>query len=121
MTDLLFHEDSYLREMVSTVIRVEDEWVELDKTIFYPLGGGQPGDVGTFTDNAGDTLAVLDTKKGAEAGSIRHQVSADHKLGAGDQVTIRIVRRNQHRGVSMAAKHRFYVCLWIDRKVHRRV
>jgi misacylated tRNA(Ala) deacylase len=44
MTRAVFHEDSYRTELRSVVKAVGDDWVELDQTIFYPEGGGQPGD-----------------------------------------------------------------------------
>ncbi|MFQ5651470.1 MAG: alanyl-tRNA editing protein [bacterium] len=46
MTNLLYHSDSYLREIKARVVAVEDEAVILEKTIFYPGGGGQPADEG---------------------------------------------------------------------------
>ena len=38
--------------------------VELDRTIFYPLGGGQPGDTGFLARAGGERIAVTDTRKG---------------------------------------------------------
>lgn len=46
MTELLFQRDSYLRTMEAVVVAVEGEAVALDRTVFYPGGGGQPHDVG---------------------------------------------------------------------------
>ena len=43
-----YYDDSYLRHLSAIVASVDGEWVELDQTIFYPLGGGQPGDTGAF-------------------------------------------------------------------------
>ena len=47
MTDLLYQTDSYLREFNATVVAVDAAAgrVALDRTAFYPGGGGQPGDV----------------------------------------------------------------------------
>lgn len=53
MTDLLYLADSYLRTFDARVVGLtEDGAVELDRTAFYPAGGGQPFDTGTLT--AGD-------------------------------------------------------------------
>jgi misacylated tRNA(Ala) deacylase len=72
MTEELFREDAYIRECDAIVTAVDDGAVILDQTVFYPLGGGQPGDSGTLT--WGDrTVAIVDTRYG-EGGSIRHLV-----------------------------------------------
>ena len=52
-TELLFRDDAYLRECPAEIISVEGGMVQLDRTIFYPLGGGQPGDRGTEYKNRG--------------------------------------------------------------------
>ena len=46
MTDLLYHTDAYLREFTATVLEVRGQEVLLDRTAFYPGGGGQPPDEG---------------------------------------------------------------------------
>ena len=58
MTDLLYHTDSYLRVFTATVIatHMDEGAVALDRTAFYPGGGGQPHDLGLFyvQDQAGE-------------------------------------------------------------------
>ena len=64
MTDLLYQTDSYLREFDATVVAVDAEngRVALDRTAFYPGGGGQPHDLGTLA--FGDVAAqVTQVKK----------------------------------------------------------
>ena len=48
MTELLCHEDAYLREFDATLVEVADDGVVLDRTAFYPGGGGQPPDTGVL-------------------------------------------------------------------------
>ncbi len=64
MTDLLYQTDSYLREFYATVVAVDAEAgrVALDRTAFYPGGGGQPNDIGTLALD-GVNIQVTQVKK----------------------------------------------------------
>ena len=84
MTEALFREDSYLRECQATVIAAGPEGIILDQTVFYPMGGGQPGDIGAITWEGG-SVAVSDTRYG-DAGAIRHLTEADAILPAAGTV-----------------------------------
>jgi misacylated tRNA(Ala) deacylase len=74
MTEILFRDDSYLKECEATVVAVDDEAIVLDRTIFYPMGGGQPGDSGKI-EWGGGSVVVSDTRHGEE-GAIRHLIEA---------------------------------------------
>jgi len=76
MTELLFRDDAYLKTATARVVAVRDGKAELDRTIFYPLGGGQPGDTGTLIRDSGDRITVIDTRKGAEPGTVAHVLAA---------------------------------------------
>ncbi|WP_427914501.1 alanyl-tRNA editing protein [Ramlibacter sp. MMS24-I3-19] len=67
MTQDLFREDGYLRECDATVRSVAPEGVVLDRTVFYPVGGGQAGDSGTLQLADGRQLAIADTRKAKDA------------------------------------------------------
>jgi misacylated tRNA(Ala) deacylase len=62
MTDALYLEASDRRSFDATVERVHDDRVVLDRTCFYPTGGGQPNDTGALTAD-GRTWAVVDVEK----------------------------------------------------------
>ncbi len=61
MTAELFRDDSYLKSCSATVTGTTDRCVLVDQTVFYPLGGGQPGDTGTMTWG-GNEVRVVDTR-----------------------------------------------------------
>jgi misacylated tRNA(Ala) deacylase len=79
-TELLFRDDAYIRTATARVLSVDQGAVTLDRTIFYPLGGGQPGDTGVIIRDSGERIAVADTRKGAEAGTVAHVLAAGATL-----------------------------------------
>jgi len=86
MTEILFRDDSYLKECNAIVVAADAEAIVLDRTIFYPLGGGQPGDSGRISWDGGSAV-VSDTRHG-EGGAIRHLLESDSVLPSiGTQVT----------------------------------
>lgn len=86
MTEILFRDDSYLRDCQATVVEAGDDGIVLNRTVFYPMGGGQPGDTGTITWDGGK-VAVIDTRYG-DAGKILHLTEAGAALPAeGTSVT----------------------------------
>jgi misacylated tRNA(Ala) deacylase len=71
-TELLFRDDAYLKIAQGRVVAVDERGIELDRTIFYPLGGGQMGDTGVLVRDSGERIAIADTRKGDDPGSVRH-------------------------------------------------
>jgi misacylated tRNA(Ala) deacylase len=71
-TELLFRSDAYLRSADARVVAVSERGIELDRTIFYPLGGGQAGDTGVLVRENGERIAILDTRKGETLDSVLH-------------------------------------------------
>jgi misacylated tRNA(Ala) deacylase len=66
MTDDLFRADAYLRACEARILRIDDAGIVLDRTVFYPLGGGQAGDAGWLLLADGQRLAIADTRKGKD-------------------------------------------------------
>ena len=75
-TELLFRDDAYLRTAGARVLEVHERGIELDRTIFYPLGGGQPGDSGVLVRENGERITIGDTRKGDAPGSVVHVPAA---------------------------------------------
>jgi misacylated tRNA(Ala) deacylase len=74
VTALLYESDSYLRRFEACVIETKGAQIALDRTAFYPRGGGQPSDTGTILID-GQTRPVLRVRQ--EGGVVWHQVAAD--------------------------------------------
>ena len=76
ITDPLFQRDAYLRECPARVLEVLTEGVVLDRTVFYPQGGGQPGDTGLLRAPDGREWRVTDARKG-EGGRVLHPLASE--------------------------------------------
>ena len=63
-TELLYASDAYLRTALGCVVDVRDDAVALDRTVFYPTGGGQPCDTGTLRWEGGEARVVDVRKEG---------------------------------------------------------
>ncbi len=97
-TELIFREDAYQRSASAHVTAVHGLGIELDRTVFYPTGGGQPGDTGTLVGVDGRRLAIIDTRKGEEPGRVLHWVAADGGLPVvGEAVTLELDWERRHR------------------------
>lgn len=67
MTHDLFRADAYLRSCEARIVRLDETGIVLDRTVFYPLGGGQAGDSGTIVLADGRQIAIADTRKAKDA------------------------------------------------------
>ena len=112
MTQELFRADAYLTECSATVTAIGPQGIVLDRTVFYPMGGGQAGDAGVMVilsgAGSGREIAIADTRKGKDAegrytSDICHlpATPADGAdappLAVGDTVTARIDWQRRHR------------------------
>jgi misacylated tRNA(Ala) deacylase len=107
MTQELFRQDAYLSETAAAVVAVTDQGIVLDRTVFYPLGGGQAGDSGVLVLADGSSLLIDDTRKckdaeGKPTADIAHvpapgQEELLARLHPGDTVTARIDWDRRHK------------------------
>ncbi|ODU10534.1 MAG: Ala-tRNA(Pro) hydrolase [Rubrivivax sp. SCN 71-131] len=88
MTEELFRDDADLQSCAATVLAVDEEGIVLDRTVFYPLGGGQAGDAGDLVTADGRRVAIVDTRKHkGRPGAIAHVPAADApRLQPGERV-----------------------------------
>lgn len=102
MTGKIFYEDSYQKTLSTRVVEVTDDGVVLESTIFYPLGGGQPGDTGRLV--IGDkSLPVNDTRFADDRVKILHFLDEAHlkEIKAGDEVMLELDWQRRHRHMRM--------------------
>lgn len=100
-TEALFRENAHLRECPARVVSIDERGIRLDRTVFYPQGGGQAGDGGELLLPDGAALLIADTRKGEMPGEIVHvpaegQAQLLSGLQAGQAVTARIDWSRRH-------------------------
>ncbi len=71
-TELLFRHDAYLKTATAQAVAVHERGIELDRSIFYPVGGGQSGDTGFLLRANGERIEIADTRKGDAIDRVLH-------------------------------------------------
>ena len=103
MTEELFREDADLLHCDARVLAIDETGIVLDRTVFYPQGGGQAGDAGLLRLADGREIAIADTRKDKDRpGAILHLPASGADLlglAVGQMVTAQIdaARRQAHR------------------------
>jgi misacylated tRNA(Ala) deacylase len=98
VTEPLFQQDAYLKSCAATVVEAGETGIVLDRSVFYPLGGGQPGDTGTLRAADGREWRIVDARKG-EGGRIVHVLEAGMtppEAGTAVEASIDWDRRHAH-------------------------
>ncbi|MBL0900341.1 MAG: alanyl-tRNA editing protein, partial [Reyranella sp.] len=102
MVEELFRQDAYIKEADATVTALEERGVRLDRTVFYPTGGGQPGDTGLLRWEGGEAK-IVDALKAASAdgngGDVLHVLAPDSprpEAGAKVRLVLDWDRRYRH-------------------------
>lgn len=101
MSDL-FRQDSYQQSCETCVISSSSNGIILESTVFYPTGGGQPGDIGHLLFADGTRIEIIDTRKGPEQDQILH-IPAEGSIlpNAGSKVIATIDWSRRHRLMRM--------------------
>jgi misacylated tRNA(Ala) deacylase len=92
-TDLLFLRDAYLRSARAEVTHADGVRIALDRTVFYPTGGGQPHDTGTLSWDGG-TAVITEVRKSGDG--VWHTLEGDIPP-IGSEVTAEIDWDRRHR------------------------
>jgi misacylated tRNA(Ala) deacylase len=104
MTELLFYEDVNLRQCDARVVAVGDDGIVLDRTVFYPVGGGQPGDSGVLRLQDGSEVVIETTRRRKDGATLLHVPVTSANLSdlrPGDQIVASVdwQRRYAHMRV----------------------
>ncbi|MFQ5958193.1 MAG: alanyl-tRNA editing protein [Alphaproteobacteria bacterium] len=70
--ELIFQDDPYAESCEATVVSASAEGIRLDRTVFYAMGGGQPGDRGALKLDGGGEVEIVDTRKGDALDDVVH-------------------------------------------------
>ena len=102
MTEELFRLDSYLSSCDALVVSADSTGIELDRTVFYATGGGQPGDQGVLRLKDGGEIDISDCQKDRESGQHVHIPTEGAALpGVGDRVIAEIDWARRHKLMRM--------------------
>jgi misacylated tRNA(Ala) deacylase len=102
MTELLFRDDAYAQTCRTRITAVGEMGIRLDRTVFYPAGGGQPGDIGRLVLDSGAEIAIVDTIKGGVLDEVIHVPAPDAVLPEpGSELTAEIDWPRRHRLMRM--------------------
>jgi misacylated tRNA(Ala) deacylase len=102
VTELLFRDDAYLQSCEATLVAADEKGLRFDRTVFYPMGGGQPGDVGVAKFADGTTIAIVDAVKGGAPDEVVHVIAADAPRPAvGARAVLELDWARRHRLMRM--------------------
>jgi misacylated tRNA(Ala) deacylase len=99
---LVFRDDAYVRQCTARVTAVDERGIRLDATVFYPMGGGQPGDVGVLRLADGREIPIADAVKGAGLDEVIHLPAPGAAVPeVGAEVTAELDWQRRHRLMRM--------------------
>ena len=100
--ELIFRDDAYQKSCEATVLSADENGIRLDRTVFYPTGGGQPGDSGVLRLDGGGEVRIVEARKGADHEDVVHVPEDGAALPApGAKVTAELDWEQRYRRMRM--------------------
>jgi len=104
MTELLYYQDVNLEHCDAKIIAIDEDGIVLDRTVFYSVGGGQPGDCGVLRLQDGSEIVIETTRRRKDDGVVLHVPAVGAllpEISPGEQVIARVdwQRRYAHMRV----------------------
>ncbi len=100
--ELIFRDDAYRKSCEATVLSADENGIRLDRTVFYPTGGGQPGDSGVLRLDGGGEVRIVEARKGADHEDVVHVPEDGAALPApGAKVTAELDWERRYRRMRM--------------------
>ncbi|MCL5101766.1 MAG: alanyl-tRNA editing protein [Candidatus Marsarchaeota archaeon] len=89
MTEKIYLKNSYAKEIETSVVETRGNSLILEKTVFYPTGGGQPADTGSISQiNGGEVYNIIDVKKDGD--EVVHVSDREIMFSKGDKVVCKL-------------------------------
>lgn len=100
--ELVFRDDPYSKSCAASVVSADETGIRLDRTVFYPTGGGQPGDIGRLRLSDGSEIVIAEARKGESHEDVLHiPAEGSPTLAPGTEVTAEIDWDRRHRLMRM--------------------
>ena len=96
---MLFIENSYLKELESDIVNIKNNQITLNQTIFYAKSGGQPGDIGTLSNNESN-VNIIETVFDEEK-NIIHITEEDIKFNINEKIIGKINWKTRYKHMRM--------------------
>ncbi len=98
----IFREDAYRKSCEAEVLGVDERGIRLDRTVFYPTGGGQPGDSGRLILEDGSEIVIIEARKGDTPDDVIHvPAPGSPSPSPGQQLVAEIDWDRRHRHMRM--------------------
>ena len=101
MTTEIFRKEAYTKSCQATITAIDERGIQTDQTVFYPAGGGQPGDTGICRTESGE-FEITNTFRDPESAEHIHEIAQQPaEISVGDTVTLELDWERRHKLMRM--------------------